>query len=296
MDMTLNEMTEQFQAQLAAIAPKRQFQPDELSRMLVHSRLLTAIVDDDPQWLLKGSFALQVLFPCQARVARDLDLAFSHIGRISYGFPADGELFTRDNRDTKFKFESQVLVARSREIRDINYALNCYSVTARWEGKEILKTEADLSLYEDAWFDDGETDISSEQRTSPLAPTVRIFPLRYQLAEKLHAYTLPHPPYGEDPTWKGRHLADIALILDNAVPSPKALAKSVLGVFGHRGTHGIPVLLPYPGSYRDTPQTFSRLTASMELSNGAIEDVYSRLTGLWHATIAEIHAASRDAS
>lgn len=73
-------------------------------------------------------------------------------------------------------------------------------------------------------------------------PVFTVIPVATQLAETLHAYTLPRPR----PSSRVKDLPDIALLATVAELDASDLRSAIQQAFARRATHGIPPSLPAP--------------------------------------------------
>jgi hypothetical protein len=75
-------------------------------------------------------------------------------------------------------------------------------------------------------------------------PTLRLYPIETHIAEKLHAYTMPHTR----PSSRVKDLPDIALLGTAQTLDAKRLREALEQTFTFRKTHSLPARLPSPPS------------------------------------------------
>lgn len=257
----------------------------DIRRIIAFDRFLARLFFDTNAWYLKGSYALESRLKGRARPAADIDLSYSHSARIGDGnFPDDLHESSRDIGDG-FSYSSQLLEDRSKEIHAINYGLCRLSVACKYEGSDFAQFQVDVSLCRDCSEDEAEKSESFNFLSQLSSFGIRQLPITVQFAEKAHAYSLPLPPYGTDPHWKAKHLADLLLIIENGVPSADELARDVPQVFLDRGTHDVPVVLPHIQTYRGIQEAFQGVTEHMALSTKDYVAAYSKVSQIWTGVI-----------
>jgi hypothetical protein len=106
------------------------------------------------------------------------------------------------------------------------------------------------------------------------APRIAALPIPQQLAEKLHAYTLPNS--GQQVNSRVKDLTDMILYLETQSPDPVAVAQAVQAIFAPRDTH------PIPTSPQAPPQSWSAeyadIAAKCDLSAVDLQAAYNVLT------------------
>jgi hypothetical protein len=83
-----------------------------------------------------------------------------------------------------------------------------------------------------------------------------VYPVPEQLAEKLHAYTLPR----HDENTRVKDLVDIVMLMTIEIVHARTLIECVQATFERRGTHAVPSDLPSPP--RLWASSFTRLASS----------------------------------
>lgn len=253
-----------------------------LRKMVAFDRFLARLVEGQPEaWVLKGGFALQLRLGLQSRTTKDIDLAL------------------RDNTKNLFELLQQ-----------------CASVDLKdWFSFEIPPSDVDtpadrfggirysvLSLLDGRTFEDFHVDVGiNDPIIGPLevitAPTllefagispvhIPICSLEQQIAEKLHAFTRPHPSGASSRT---KDLVDILLVHNQSTIDEETLVAAVRTIFDLRGTHEIPNKLgksptSASGSYRnltrDLGLEWRTFDDALEAAQSFIDPILQRAIGV----------------
>jgi hypothetical protein len=107
--------------------------------------------------------------------------------------------------------------------------------------------------------------------------SIPIISREQQLAEKLHAYTLPRP---QNPNSRVRDLVDMVLLVENDQLSRRKAKQAVLATFKRRGTHSIPSELQAPPKTWEKP--FIALAAECELQIG-LDGAFRKIDGFFQS-------------
>jgi hypothetical protein len=218
-------------------------------KRLTVERLVVRLQEQRPSgFLVKGGFALEMRLEGRFRTTRDLDVA------------ADAELST-DTEDVTDELENACAIdARDGfefrlagrpevlESDDESRTLR-YSIEARIAGRQFEQIPLEVRAHDlipptaDAFRG---TDLLGIIGIEP--PVIRIVPLDYHFADKIHAFTRPR----KTPNSRVKDLIDMDLLIDLGLPEPDRLRTALEDVFAHRATHPLPaVLLAPPESWRD---------------------------------------------
>lgn len=250
----------------------------ELSRrrqLLVFERYLARITQTfGERVLLKGGLVLELRLD-RARTTKDIDL------RVSGDSKALLELLRQAGRLDLGDFLTYEVQADQHHPEFQNEGMKYEGQRFRAEGKLAGK------LYGQAFGIDvafGDPIIGKpETLTAPdelafariPAPTIRAYPLETHIAEKLHAYTLPH----ERENTRVKDLPDIALLASIRELDFGTLREALATVFKYRATHNLPVNLPPP------PASWTKVYLKMSKDNGLAWDTIESVTAAASAFI-----------
>jgi len=221
-----------------------------LRKMVAFDRLLARLAIAQPdRWVLKGGLALQLRLGLVARTTKDIDLLFLAAGHDAYVLLLEaGALDIGD----WFRFE----IALQGELLGDSY---------RFQVRSLL----DDRLFEQFHLDAGVGDPlfeSPEMVTMPALlafaeiPPVQFhcYPVSQHLAEKVHAYTLPHK---SGPSSRVKDLVDILLLARVGVPDNLTLHRAMKMTFDTRRSHAMPEqLLPPPVNWAAPYRRLARET------------------------------------
>jgi len=229
-----------------------------LRKMVAFERLLARLVHgDDKRWILKGGFALELRLGVRARTTNDLDLLAT--------IPLTRERLHQAIIQAALKNMNDGFQFEVRQATDTNPAR--YTVHALLDGRTFENFHLDIGT--------GDPIVGPlEYITTPnlLAfadiPPVHVpcYPLAQQLAEKVHAYTLP---YKTGETTRVKDWVDILLIAETGRFSAKCLSDSLHATFDARQTHALPEKLPKPPV--SWARTFKKLADEVQLG---FEDLF----------------------
>ena len=190
---------------------------------------------------MKGGFALELRYGWRHRPTRDIDLrASSTLGSALARLRtevADGQAALAADH---FSFE---LGEPGPEMQGAPGGSLRVPVVARLAGVELARFHVDLSSG-DAVVGLADTLEGSDLLDFAGIPQLRFpgYSVPQQLAEKLHAYTLPRV----GPNTRTKDLVDLVVIPMVEPIDGDALVASVAATFGVRGTHPVPQALPAP--------------------------------------------------
>ena len=234
-----------------------------LRKMVVFDRFLARLTEDRPDaWVVKGGFALQLRLGDRARTTKDIDVLLVTPAADLHQVIVRAAL--QDLGDW-FQFEVE------RPSEDLG-ALEGGGVRLRVVG--LL----DGRRFETFHIDVGQGETLLEPVDMLRAPAllafagippteIPCFPLPQQVAEKVHAYTRPHP---SGQSSRVKDLVDILLIARLGPIDARALRQALEATFAGRGTHALPSYLPDPPSTWSTP--FRRLAGEVGVEFRTLSD------------------------
>jgi hypothetical protein len=206
-----------------------------LRKTVAFDRLLARLTADDPTaWVLKGGFALQVRYHLSSRATRDLDVLLRDAGA-----DAGSSLRRASHLDLGdwFGFEvgRQALLPAENASR--------FSVTARLDGRTFETFHVDVGVGDPMTSPADPMPVTSLLAFADVPQTiVASYPVTQQLAEKLHALTLPRAGSNS----RVKDLVDIVQIAESEGIDRDALEAAVQATFDSRRVHEIPKELPAP--------------------------------------------------
>ncbi len=208
----------------------------EKRQVLAIQRFLARVLAVRPDVILKGGMGLKLRNPA-ARATKDLDLRcdgdreantrmLQEAARLALDedFMTFSVVFSKPLENVaghRFRAECQI-AARPFSVFDVDVV-----------GPEPLVGEIDLVVGA-SWLD----------FAGVPTPSFRVYPIASQIAEKVHALTLPRSGMNT----RVKDLPDIALLasLDSAVLESRTLRSALETTFAHRRTHSLPLALPAP--------------------------------------------------
>ncbi|HEY42931.1 MAG TPA: nucleotidyl transferase AbiEii/AbiGii toxin family protein [Anaerolineae bacterium] len=258
---------------------------DRLRKMVAFERLLARLAAHQPDaWVLKGGFALQLRIGDKSRTTKDIDLLL----RIR---PEESHAFLRNAGSLELGDWFQFEVATPHEdMEGDQKRILRFPVKALLDGRIFEEFHVDVG-FDDPIFE------PIEKLEAPgylldfaeIPPAVvPCYPLTQQIAEKVHAYTKPHP--SGEPS-RVRDIIDILLIAELGKINSSYLLQALQSTFEAKGTHPLPNRLPDPPSSWASP--FRKLARELDLNWGSIDEakdaasrflnpmLHMRVKGIW---------------
>ncbi len=217
-------------------------------------------------WIIKGGYANQVRHSREARTTEDVDLAID----------ADIETATemlataaRVDLADLFAFE---LAGAPRVLVGPPGGGRRYLVVARLGGEELVRFKVDVSA--------GDVIVGAieEHRSDPVVEllgydraTLPVYPVAQQLAEKLHAYTLPR----EAENTRAKDLVDLVWLTTGHPFASGALIDAAATTFARRASHAWPPMLtPPPAAWA---RQYAALRRELHLVPATVADAHRSL-------------------
>lgn len=299
MNPTAKDFPKALRAEISRIAAAGGMPESRIRQWIGFERFL-ARVPADGSWLLKGSFALEIIFRPSCRPAADLDFTLPKAPRMQYNAPPDIVSIASKDLNDGFHFESTPM----EEIIEAWQEGTTYG-RGRAEVRCLVGNEEFASFHVDA--DLGDTPVMEPKELAPRVnllafaeikkSTTLMVPFETQFAEKIHAYTLPNRTAQRNVL---HDFVDMILLLDRAEElgakdyyfhnfNVLTLAFSIDRTFKRRGSHPIPEVLPKLDPSLE-PQ-FNALAVAMNLSSD-LPVASWKLTNLWQV-LTQIYRYSR---
>jgi predicted nucleotidyltransferase component of viral defense system len=220
-----------------------------LQRRLAFERCLARLfADDQPLWILKGGYSLELRLHDVARATVDLDLSVP-LPNVAIGSADDAlnsmrerlQIALERDLDDGFTF---LLRATQRPLEGPTYGGIRFSVEARLVGREFSNFHLDVAIG-DAPIPEVEWITGNAFLNFAGIPPARIaiLPIERHFAEKLHAYTLTRDG---DANSRIKDLIDLVLLIDVGLPERHKVLQALNATFGRRMTHELPERLLEP--------------------------------------------------
>lgn len=205
----------------------------------VIANMLDGFPDEDgrPRIVFKGGAAIEMRYGLRARSTKDLDAAYR--GDLDEAVSLIGEAVTAGwSGFTGRLTEVEIIQKLNTQLHQVRL-----KIKLAYRGKDFVTIPFEMSTAEATSLEDPEifsVAISLEPVQLDGLVSVALLPLRYQIAQKLHACTeLPSDDYPND---RARDLPDLLLIeelgiAENDLPSIRA---ACVEIFGARGIHHWP--------------------------------------------------------
>lgn len=231
-----------------------------LRKMVAFERFLARLVQDQPdEWVLKGGLALQLRLGNRARTTQDVDLLLR-------------------NPQLAADIHRSLVHAALLDLHDwFEFEVGAPSISVgglRFHVQSLL----DGHTFEDFHLDVGSGDPMVEPPEFLQTPSlldfaeiqstrVPCYPLTQQIAEKVHAYTRPHPGGASS---RVKDWVDLLLIAEMGKVDASTLRQAIKATFDSRGTHAVPTRLPSPPSTWAVP--FRKMAQELSLGQATLKE------------------------
>ena len=251
-----------------------------LRRRVAFERLLARLfTENNPPWMLKGGYAIELRLHDVARATTDVDLCVPNpAGRIPEGdnqLQAIRELLQDElARDLDDWFVFRV-GAQTADLHAAPLGGARFHVEAHVDNRLFARFNLDVGLG-DAVVSEPEWVTGHELLSFAGIPPARIalLPIDQQFAEKIHAYSLPR-----DQPSRVRDLVDLVLLIENGLPAREQVILALHATFDRRATHPLPPQLDQPPeSWREA---YAALAAEHNVRYATIETAYAYLVAYW---------------
>ncbi len=238
---------------LKSMSKAEQIDINRLRRQVSFDRLLARLFRDDAApWVLKGGYALELRFK-SARSTIDIDLTVQRIASATEGgetVQAIREMLQERagaSLDDWFEF---VIGLPMMDLTAAPYGGARYSVEARMDGRTFARFHLDAGVG-DVILQPLETVECHDWLgfAGIEKPRVWMISREQQLAEKIHAYTLPRSSQNS----RVKDLVDLALLIGGDQLDEQRIMDALQMTFARRGTHALPASLPVPPEDWETP-------------------------------------------
>lgn len=242
---------------------------NRLRRQVAFDRLLARLFQQGAAFLvLKGGYAMELRFQ-KARTTKDLDFTLrpGSLPRPERMLILD-HLQQAASQDLHDFFEF-LIGEPTAELDAAPYGGARYPAESRMDGRVFARFHLDVGAG-DVLIDPVETVVGRNwlEFAGIPSPTIWMISKEQQLAEKLHAYTLPREGA---PNSRVRDLIDMVLLVRSGDLSSTRLLRALHQTFERRGTH------PLPDAIRPPAEEWSKLYAAMARECGLEEDLMGGL-------------------
>jgi len=254
-----------------------------LRKLVAFERLVVRLEADQPgRWVLKGGLALQWRLGGLARTTKDVDLAL----RVRLADPHEA-LMHAGQADLADWFS--FFVHRPASLQTPLAGALRFPVVCLLDGRRFETFHIDVGWGDPITEAPERLPVPSLLQFAGLTSCgVLCYPISQHLAEKVHAYSRPHPTGSNT---RAKDLVDILLLGKVGTLSAEQLARAIEATFARRGTHRMPASLPeapaaWAAAYRrmaaevDLPA--ADLAAAMSLAHSFLDPVLSaQARGVW---------------
>ncbi len=252
-----------------------------LRRRVAFERLLARLFTrENPQWLLKGGYAIELRLQDVARATKDIDLCIQdptyQVLQGDNPQQALRELLQDElakSLDDWFIFRLGTATA---DLRAAPLGGARFPVQAHLDNRLFVRFNLDVGLG-DAVISEPEWITGHELLSFAGIQPARIamIPLDQQFAEKIHAYSFPR-----ERSSRVRDLMDLVLLIENGLPESTQITRALQATFTRRNTHTLPLQLePPPDNWKEP---YAALAAEHNMSYETIETAYECLVTYWN--------------
>ncbi|MFQ5730025.1 MAG: nucleotidyl transferase AbiEii/AbiGii toxin family protein [Waddliaceae bacterium] len=239
------DVRKSLEARLKRIAEQTNQDLQRIRRKVAFERLLARIFQQDAKsFVLKGGYAMELRFST-ARATKDIDLTCLH--RINDNESTMEAIIVRELRqlvkvDLKDYFTFEVGQARM-DLDNAPYGGARYSVSSLIDKRLFVKFQLDVGA--DVIVDEIEQVDGTDwlEYCGIDTPKMRMISIEQQLAEKLHAYSLPREQRLNS---RVKDLIDMLLLTEQRDINAVSFKKTIQKVFKARDTHKLPESLDEP--------------------------------------------------
>lgn len=246
---TPTDFRKSLEARLQSIANKNDQDLQRIRRKVAFERLLARIFYQDVNsFVLKGGYAMELRFTT-ARATKDIDLTCLH--RTEDTDLTIEDIIIQELRrlvvvDLSDYFTFEIGKARM-DLENAPYGGARYSVSSFIDKRLFVKFQLDVGA--DVIVDKVESLDGSDwlKYCGIDTPQLRMISIEQQLAEKLHAYSLPREQRVNS---RVKDLVDMLLLIGLRQLNTNRCKEVIQKVFQVRGTHPLPkLLIPPPAEW-----------------------------------------------
>jgi len=251
---------------------------DRLRQEVAFDRFLARLLrQPDPDYLLKGGYAMELRLRHRARFSRDLDIAAKHQKGLTEPDALLRRLESELAVDLGDWFGFRVAES-SLTLEGAPYAGFRFPIETRLAERTFARFHVDIAMG-DPVLDDPSWLSGSSLLNFAGIPTLNIptLPAETHFAEKIHAYTRPRK---NGPNSRVRDLIDMVLLLDEGLLNPDAVHRALKATFLRRDSHPLPGTLPSP--HVSWMETYANLATEIGLrTSPTCEAAFQRVSIYW---------------
>jgi predicted nucleotidyltransferase component of viral defense system len=275
------------EARLRHLAQQRGIDLRRLYRWVAFERLLARLfTPDEPPWVLKGGYALEVRFDDRARATLDLDLTLPDPASWAQKVGADaqaswtafsyGHLQQAAAQPLNDGFEFRLAQPKLEQTGAPGGGVRC-EVEARLAGRTFARFHLDLGLGDTIAEQPEWIQLHSLLEFAGIpAPRIALYPVEQHFAEKVHAYTFP---WRDRENTRVKDLADLVLLIASGMLDTTRVRAALHATFETRGTHALPDELPEPPS--GWADAYAALAQEFALPATTLDAAYLLVCDYW---------------
>ncbi len=270
------------ETRLRTVAQQRGVQIQGLRLKVAIERLLARLFyDENPPWILKGGYAMELRFRPKARTTRDVDLTLSEAvtpEAVASKLVAVHEaLVMATKHDLGDYFEFVIPPARS-ELTAALGGGGVFSIVSKVAGRDFARFHIDIGFGDIVLGEPECLPGDDLMAFAGIAPAYAYaIPRAQQFAEKIHAYTFQWT--GRENT-RSRDLVDMVLLIERGDLDREETRRAIIATFKHRKRQPLPGKLELPpDAWRDE---FPPMAHEAGLSVEDIDEAFTALSEFWN--------------
>lgn len=269
------------ETRIRIVAQQRGVQIQGIRLKVAIERLLARLFqDENPPWILKGGYAMELRFRPKARTTRDVDLTLSETVSpediASKLVEVHEALVMASKLDLGDYFEFVIPPARS-ELTAAPGGGGVFSIVSKVAGRDFARFHIDIG-FGDVVLGEPECLPGDDLMAfAGIAPgKAYAIPRAQQFAEKIHAYTFQ---WADRENTRSRDLADMVLLIERGDLDLEETRRAIIATFTHRKRQPLPDNLQSPPeSWREE---FPPMAREAGLSIEEIDKAFAALSEFW---------------
>jgi predicted nucleotidyltransferase component of viral defense system len=266
------------EARLTTRASSEKIPLDRLRQQAAFDRFLARLFqEEEPDFLLKGGYAMELRLRHRARFSRDMDLTAKHTKGMNDPAKIREQLQSRLSTDMGDWFFF-LIGESSVDLDGPPYAGFRFPIEARLDERTFSKFNLDVAAGDAILCDPVWVTGAPLMDFAGIPPArVPLVPSETHFAEKIHAFTLPRQSGFNSRT---KDLIDLILLIEEGFPDTDRVRQSLEATFRRRNTHKIPTELPPP--HATWTPFYAAMAKEINLtSNPTAQKAFETLTHFW---------------